>query len=290
MLKRLLTTTTAIVAFGSAAAIAAQTDANEIQVVFDREIEAGASIFYDAKAAHMLASNLIGSYIYNGTGDAAESIGDVNDVVFSTDGQVMAVIAGVGGFLGIGEKEVAISIDQLNWRTGPEGERWLVGELTSEQLDQAPAFDRSDLTGRQQAMGYGTDAGHQMTADNTDTMRDTRETFVPITKASFEAETLIGMDVHGADDEDVGEIGDVLIGTEGEVEAVIIDVGGFLGLGEKPVAVALDSLMISLAEGVFDWSVIKTDLTAEQLEEHRAFSRAEYDADPQAVILVTPAM
>lgn len=292
MLKRLLTTTTALVALSVAPAIAADEGA-EIQSVFERQMDADASnemtTFYQANAAHMLASNLIGSYIYNGTGDDAESIGDVNDVVFSTEGEVMAVIAGVGGFLGLGEKEVAISIDQLNWRTGPDGERWLVGDMTNEQLEQAPAFDRDVITQREQAMMTDeVETERQMIADAE--TADTGEEFVPITQASFEADNLIGMDVHGANDEDIGEVGDVLISGDGQVDAVIIDVGGFLGLGEKPVAVGLDSLMIARADGVFDWSVIKTELTAEQLNDHRTFTRSDYETDPDAVILITPNM
>lgn len=315
MLKRLMTTTTALVTLGSAAAFAVEAGTDATRGVFDREMAADASTFYDADAAHMLATNLIGSYIYNGTGDDAESIGDVNDVVFSTSGDVMAVIAGVGGFLGIGEKEVAISIDQLSWRAGPDGERWLVGDLTDEQLNEAPGFDRSVLTNREQAMMTddrgaeeetmaAADANAEAenmteteTAAESDPMPDTETAmagddrdYVPIVEASFEADRLIGMDVHGANDEDVGEVGDVLIGGDGQVQAVIIDVGGFLGLGEKPVAVSLENLMIARAEGAFDWSVIKTSLTAEQLESHQAFSRSGYENDPDAVILVAPAM
>jgi sporulation protein YlmC with PRC-barrel domain len=40
-------------------------------------------------------------------------IGDVNDILLDKDGRVSAVIVGVGGFLGIGEKDVAVSFDAL---------------------------------------------------------------------------------------------------------------------------------------------------------------------------------
>ena len=55
-----------------------------------------------------LATNLIGETVYNGTGSDAENIGEVNDVVIDSNGQVESVIVGVGGFLGIGEKNVAM--------------------------------------------------------------------------------------------------------------------------------------------------------------------------------------
>jgi sporulation protein YlmC with PRC-barrel domain len=56
-----------------------------------------------------LASDLIGTRV---VGQNNESIGDVNDVVMGRDGKAMAVIVGVGGFLGIGEKDVAIPFEQ----------------------------------------------------------------------------------------------------------------------------------------------------------------------------------
>ena len=40
-----------------------------------------------------LVSNLIGETVYNGTGDEAESIGDVNDIVIASDGTVEALVS-----------------------------------------------------------------------------------------------------------------------------------------------------------------------------------------------------
>ena len=42
--------------------------------------------------------------------------------------------------------------------------------------------------------------------------------------------------------DDIGEIGDLIIGVDGTLEAVIVDVGGFLGLGEREVAISWDAL------------------------------------------------
>ena len=66
-----------------------------------------------SKADGYLATNMIGESVYNGTGDTAENIGDVNDIVIAKDGMVQSVVVGVGGFLGIGEKNVAIEFAQL---------------------------------------------------------------------------------------------------------------------------------------------------------------------------------
>ena len=47
-----------------------------------------------------------------------ENIGEINDVLISRNGQVVAVMIGVGGFLGIGEKDVAIPMSMLLFQPG----------------------------------------------------------------------------------------------------------------------------------------------------------------------------
>jgi sporulation protein YlmC with PRC-barrel domain len=62
---------------------------------------------YTAADTDNLATQLIGQPVYSSSGEDAENIGNVSDLVFSETGQIEAVIIGVGGFLGIGEKRVA---------------------------------------------------------------------------------------------------------------------------------------------------------------------------------------
>ncbi|HEX2136327.1 MAG TPA: PRC-barrel domain-containing protein [Microvirga sp.] len=60
----------------------------------------------------MMASRLIGTTV---VGANNESIGDVNDVIVDRNGQAIAAVIGVGGFLGIGEKDVAVPFQQLDF-------------------------------------------------------------------------------------------------------------------------------------------------------------------------------
>lgn len=53
---------------------------------------------------------------------------------------------------------------------------------------------------------------------------------------------LTGTEVVTANDEKLGSISDVIVERDGSIVAVVIDVGGFLGIGAKPVAVSFDSL------------------------------------------------
>jgi sporulation protein YlmC with PRC-barrel domain len=58
----------------------------------------------------VMASRLIGTTVVSANN---ESIGDVNDVILDRGGQVAGVVIGVGGFLGIGEKDVAVPFSAL---------------------------------------------------------------------------------------------------------------------------------------------------------------------------------
>jgi sporulation protein YlmC with PRC-barrel domain len=71
-------------------------------------------------------------------------IGDVNDLLLDKSGKINAVIIGVGGFLGVGEKNVAVPFSSLKVAE-KNGSRYLVLETTKEALQTAPGYtyDRS---------------------------------------------------------------------------------------------------------------------------------------------------
>jgi len=75
----------------------------------------------------IMASRLIGTTV---VGANNESIGDVNDVIIDRNGQAMAVVIGVGGFLGIGEKDVAVPFQQLDFVASPQGNQQTSGTAT----------------------------------------------------------------------------------------------------------------------------------------------------------------
>lgn len=62
--------------------------------------------------SQLLASKLIGTRVISQTD---ESIGDINDVLMDSSGRTIAVVVGVGGFLGIGEKNVAVPFEMLEF-------------------------------------------------------------------------------------------------------------------------------------------------------------------------------
>lgn len=62
------------------------------------------------------SSKLIGVNVYN---NANEKIGDINELILDKSGKVENVVIGVGGFLGMGEHDVAVSFDKLKFVDKP---------------------------------------------------------------------------------------------------------------------------------------------------------------------------
>lgn len=88
--------------------------------------------------ATLLASAIIGGSVYS---PADESVGDVNDLVIKPTGEIEAVVVGVGGFIGIGEKDVAIALNRFTMEPTPDfATTKLVLNATKEELQAAPAF------------------------------------------------------------------------------------------------------------------------------------------------------
>jgi sporulation protein YlmC with PRC-barrel domain len=83
-----------------------------------------------------LASSLKAKNVYDRS-DA--KIGVINDLVIDRDGRVAAVVIGVGGFLGIGEKNVGVPFQDIKVSMRDNNE-WLVLERSKEDLRAAPAF------------------------------------------------------------------------------------------------------------------------------------------------------
>lgn len=62
------------------------------------------------------ASKLMGLNVYN---EANEKLGDINELILDKDGKVNAVVIGVGGFLGMGEHDIAVTMDKLKFVEEP---------------------------------------------------------------------------------------------------------------------------------------------------------------------------
>jgi sporulation protein YlmC with PRC-barrel domain len=370
---RKLFATTAVAALMTGGAIAADISLDaRAQTANETEQQTTLTGDFQPSADQILASEFIGMQIHSGAADDAEQIGEVQDVVMSPDGTAEAVIVDVGGFLGMGEKRVAISFDQIEW-TQRDGEDWLSATFDRQALENAPEFQASALqegemqTDQQAAEGEMdtpeevaedgaqkddarmTEAvpaddqqleaeGETVLEDETQTGGQTAESEMPaedqegviaqtdegadteeglaeapadepgvleaeeqdgaadqmqagvaregmsiVQAGDISAEELIGTTVYGANDDNIGEIGDVVLSDDQEVIAYVINVGGFLGLGEKPVALAAENLEVYTDEG--GAYSIYSSFTEEQLENQPAFDEEAFAADPDSFLL-----
>jgi sporulation protein YlmC with PRC-barrel domain len=66
-------------------------------------------------------------------------IGSVSDVLVAPDGRVNALIVGVGGFLGVGEKDVAVDFNAVK-PTKKNDKTYLTMNATKDELKAAPGF------------------------------------------------------------------------------------------------------------------------------------------------------
>lgn len=90
----------------------------------------------EQSANHWLASNYMGKTVY---GPNNEKVGDVNDILIDKAGTTTAIVVGVGGFLGMGEKNVAVPFSDVQMTTR-DGKNELHMNVTRNDLEKAPAF------------------------------------------------------------------------------------------------------------------------------------------------------
>ena len=86
------------------------------------------------------ATRIIGKPVYDSAAADANKLGDITDIVLNEGGTAQAVIIGVGGFLGIGEKQVAVAYSALKLVAAEDNTERFVVETTVEDLTAAPDF------------------------------------------------------------------------------------------------------------------------------------------------------
>lgn len=237
----------------------------------------------EASGPSVSASQVIGARIYAseaaldgdafaGVQDGWDDIGEVDDVILTRDGTVDAVMVDIGGFLGIGERRVAVDMSALRFvqDSATDADDWfLVLQADRATLEGAPEWVMPSA-----AMTTDTTADTTATTE-TDTATDTTtataeapaatteadakvatttgmttlpEGYVAVEADKLTAEMLTGANVHDAEDKSVAEIKDLVMTSDGKVTDVVLDVGGFLGIGAKTVAIPMDRLTVAQKE------------------------------------------
>lgn len=284
-MKKLLITT-ALVAF-TAAPLVAQTAETTTDPAAASDMMA--TPMYMSGDMEVSADKIIGMNVYIqkadmaadpamdpavGVADASDNwddVGEVGDVLVSADGTVNSVVIDAGGFLGMGERHVNVTMDQLQFvpDTDDEGEFFVVYTGDKSMLEGSDEYDQTAM----ESQGYmpytpmNTDGamtnGATATTSADPMMRPVRDGMESIDTAALTSEELTGARVYGISDEWVGEIGQLVLADDGKITEAVIDVGGWLGMGEHPVALSFDKIDVR-RDG--DNVVVYVDYTEEELK------------------------
>lgn len=96
------------------------------------------------------ASNLIGTSVVNASG---ETIGEISDILFSQDGGAKRALIGVGGFLGIGQKNVAVEFSELDISRDENNNLKVTTSMTAESLENMPSYEEKSAGMDQEGQG-----------------------------------------------------------------------------------------------------------------------------------------
>jgi hypothetical protein len=93
------------------------------------------------KTSDLLIGNLIGETVVTPNN---ESIGEITDLITNEHGNVVAVLIGAGGFLGIGQKDVAIRFQDIKVSRHENNDLTVTANVTKEMIAQAPDYRTLD--------------------------------------------------------------------------------------------------------------------------------------------------
>ena len=203
-------------------------------------------------------------------------VGRITDLVINPDGHVSFAVFSpygmVGGPAGT-QKLVAIPFSALSFK-----DKHIGLDTTSQKLASAPMFSRNYLMARSWAEDSDRYFGIEPSWREGQASKAQTASEMPMTKGwsrPYEFSELSGTPVKNRQGEDLGKIDDFIFNNEGRISFVVVGYGGFLGIGQKLVAVPVNSLSYAKEPNHF---VLNT--TKEKIESAPFFSKKSLD-DPK---------
>jgi sporulation protein YlmC with PRC-barrel domain len=287
-------------------AVAAMFGAAPLLAVADDAIPTNAPVQMaqsEDPAAQVDAGSLVGQEVYDANGD---KVGDIDSVMVDQDGKVASVVLDVSGWLE-SEKLIALNWSDLQMGEDDRittsmtkenaesaaaytykdenlrgqvmtesGERYAAGDAPADAAAETTTAETTDTTTEPATTGdpagiaaapTGTDPAATDPAATDPAATDTT-TAVVNADGSLNASKLIGLDVQSPEDEKVGDIGEVVLDKDGQVQGVVVDVGGFLGIATHPVLLEWKDVNLASEDGN-DRAVV--NLNREKLEQMPAY-------------------
>jgi sporulation protein YlmC with PRC-barrel domain len=194
-----------------------------------------------------MSSDVIGTKVVS---TSAEKLGKIEDLVINSSGEIAYGVLSFGGVMGVGDKYFAVpwnvlrvDIPKATSKDTKSSERAFVLPIDKERLKNAPGFDKSHwpaMVDSDWAKDVDTfyAAAH---SDSARTVEASAKSAGPIWKAS----ELKGFNVNSTSGDKLGDIKDLAIDTNGHLCYAVVSVGGFLGMGDRLVAVPWPALKTS---------------------------------------------
>lgn len=197
------------------------------------------------------ASYVIGADVRN---PQNETIASVADIVIERDGDAELLILSDGGFLGFADKKVAIPFENANLTFDEDGTRVVGVAFTQAHLDEAKPYYYEVPEGT-------IDKGARVMASD-----------------HMSVAAIVGSEVKLTNKDEHVTVADLLMDKTGETERAVLEVGGFLGLGERLVTVPFSALTIGENKDGYTIVATRADL---EMAPTFAYTRASAEASAQ---------
>ncbi len=213
-----------------------------------------------------LSSELVGMKVISQQGD---SLGKIEDVIVHPGGEASYAVLSFGGTLGMGEKLFAMPWSVLRTveadTAKKDSARSLVLPLDKERLKLAPGFDKKSWPMTANA-DWTKDVDTFYLGDANPNVKKPLEAGARTSVITWRVTELKGANVETPTGTKLGDIKELAIDSNGRVSYAALSVGGFLGIGDKLVAVPWDALKFSVGGDKGDKRMITLAATKKQLE------------------------
>jgi YD repeat-containing protein len=240
---------------------------------FGQTANAPSSVKTTTSSSEVRSDKLVGHAVVNAQN---EKVGAIESVILGPQGHVDKVVIGIGGVLGMRERDVAV-----NWRDLQvlDNGNKIVVNASRDQLNAMPEFKYDEQHRRGSTfLNDGGRASTTAAAVDTQAAADDRARHAnagdPTNSGGIDAHKLIGRSIVNPENATVGTIDSVILDNGGKVDRVVVGVGGFLGVGKNDVAVSWHDLKV-----MNNGEKVVMNTTKDQLKAMPAFT---YPADHHA--------
>ena len=174
--------------------------------------------------AEVDAGKLIGQNVVDANGD---TVGEIDSVMVDSKGKVQGVVIDVSSWL---QSEKLISVPWSDLQISSDN-KVIATNLTKDAATSATTYAYADQANKGKVFTDGNVTGAGTGTEPAMTLG----TPIKNGDGSINASQLMGLNVENPNGDNVGEIGEVILDDGGKVQGVVVDVGGFLGVGTHPV-------------------------------------------------------